>query len=202
MCDRSLVANSSRRSAARGSFDASGACVDLPGCAGKTTSWIGHILPLFSKSVPSSLDDLKRWRAPRRPDPERIARCGSGPVGSSVGSAVVISETACPVRGACLRRAWATGALLVSERPIRARRDLGPIMNMDSGLMKITDPAHGPGSRWRNPARCGSEIGQWRSGIGRIRRRVRRWSGWAESSAGRPCAKDCTLIGGDSGGRL
>lgn len=161
---------------------------------------------VFERNVPSSLDDLKAMEGHlvdliRRVSPAVVAVR----VGSSVGSAVVISED-----GLVLCAAHVCGA---PGRPVRfwfpngrsARGEtLGTNHEMDSGLMKITDPGPWP---WVPVAEPGTlRIGDWavalghpggfdagRSEVVRLGRIIR---------AGGLVQTDCTLIGGDSGGPL
>lgn len=160
----------------------------------------------FRKSVPSTVDDLKRIEVHMQ---ELIARVSpavvSVQVGSSVGSAVVISEEGlalcaahvCGEPGRRVRFKFPDGREAQGET-------LGTNHGIDSGLMRITQPGRWPYVSIA-PAE-GTRVGDWVFALGHpggfdldrtVVVRLGRVIG-----LGSFIQTDCTLISGDSGGPL
>lgn len=182
------------------------ACAGIEPPAKPEPSPAKSLPPAFAESVPGSLDSLRAMERHVEDLVRRVSPAVVGVrIGSSVGTGVVISED-----GLVLCAAHVCGA---PGRPVRfwfpdgraARGEtLGTNHEMDSALIKITDPGPWP---WVPVAEAGRvRIGDWVMGMGhpggfdakrsevvRLGRVLRR---------GNLLQTDCTLISGDSGGPL
>jgi serine protease Do len=177
------------------------------GTAEPVTKVQSRLAAVFDKVAPENLDDLKAMEPQVHKIVEKVLPCTVNVRDSgSQGSGVIVSEDGYVLTaGHVSREAGRVVELTLNDgRKVKAKT-LGSNHNIDSGLLKITDPGKWPFAEMGKAADL--KPGQWvvttghpggynatRGTVVRLGRVLKATSEFVRT--------DCTIVGGDSGGPL